>query len=469
MRIVFIHYHLKTGGVTTVIKQLLRAIQTDCESLVITGEPPDGPFPGDIVHVPGIAYDGTYDTDEPPETTAESILKVIRSKWKNGCDVIHVHNPLLKKNRHFLKVLESLQQAGLTLFLQQHDFAEDGRPTAYFREPYIANCHYGVINSRDYRVLLKAGLKPNCLHLLTNQIDDIPFKDTPKPPEDLVVYPVRAIRRKNIGEAILLSLFFMNPTRLCITLPPNSPVDIKAYEGWKRFSKDFQLPVSFDVGLKHDFSELISASRFLISTSISEGFGFSFLEPWTAKKLLWGRDLPDVTADFKKMGIGLDHLYPRLRVPLSIEHKERFSAQWKTCVADNCRLFGLPVDLSVLDKTFDHMTADNCVDFGLLNESFQEKIIEKTLSSKNDRAMIQTMNPFLSYPGRVHNAEVLVEKNREVITCHFNQSVYRKNLMNVYTSVCGQPVSHQIDKTKLINSFLNLDNFSLLKWGNDEI
>jgi hypothetical protein len=469
MRIVFIHYHLKTGGVTTVIKQQLRAIQADCEALIITGEPPVGHFPGNFIHIPGIAYAGTTNMDEPPEHTAESILKAIRAKWKNGCDIIHVHNPLLKKNGHFLKILKSLQQSGLTLFLQQHDFAEDGRPTAYFREPYIADCHYGVINSRDYRILLKAGLKANGLHLLANEVNDIPFRKIPRPTENLVVYPVRAIRRKNVGEAILLSLFFKNTARLGITLPPNSPVDIRTYDRWKRFSKEFHLPVSFDVGVKHDFSELISASHFLISTSISEGFGFSFLEPWTAKKLLWGRDLPDVTADFKKIGIGLNQLYQQLRVPLSIEHKERFSIQWKTCVADNCRLFGLPVDRSVLDKAFDHMTADNCVDFGLLNESFQKQIIEKTLSSKNNKAMILAINPFLACPGRVHNAEALVEKNREAIQRHFSRSIYRKNLMNVYHTVCRQPVAHQIDKTILLNSFFNLDNFSLLKWGNDVI
>jgi hypothetical protein len=465
MKIVFIHYHLKTGGVTTVLNQQLKAIQEDCESLLIAGEPPDGTLPADFVHIPGIAYNGNSDINETAEGVAGSILKAIRAKWEAGCDLVHVHNPLLKKNRHFLKILKALQQNGLNLFLQLHDFAEDGRPMSYFREPYITNCHYGVINSRDYSILLKAGLKPEGLHKLPNAVKDIPFRKTSAAPENLVIYPIRAIRRKNLGEAILISIYFKNADRLCITLPPNSPVDIEAHEGWKRFSADQHLSISFDAGLKHDFSELISASHFLMSTSISEGFGFSFLEPWTAKKLLWGRDLPDVTTDFKKIGIRLDHLYPQLRVPVSDNQKERFSARWKSCVSDNCRLFDFPIDPTAVDAAFNGMTAGNCVDFGLLDESFQKEIIVKILSSNKYKDVILEMNPFLSHPGRVPDVGTLAEKNREVIKNRFSNSAYKDNLLNVYETVCRQPVAHHINKNVLLKSFFNLNNFSLLKWG----
>jgi hypothetical protein len=465
MKIVFVHYHLKKGGVTTVLKQQLKATQEGCESLVITGEPPDDPLPAEFVHIPGIAYDGNSKINQTAESVAGYILKAIRAKWKTGCDLLHVHNPLLKKNRNFLKILESLQQNGLNLFLQLHDFAEDGRPMSYFREPYIANCHYGVINSRDYQILLKAGLKPEGLHKLPNAVNDIPLRKTPATPENLVIYPIRAIRRKNLGEAILISNYFKKTDRLCITLPPNSPVDIKAYEGWKRFSIDHHLSISFDVGLKHDFSELISASHFLMSTSISEGFGFSFLEPWTAKKLLWGRNLPDVTTDFKKIGINLDHLYPQLRVPISNDQKEKFSVRWKACVSDNCRLFDLPIDATAVEAAFSGMTAGNCVDFGLLDESFQKEIIAKILSDEKYKAQILEMNPFLSHPGRVPDAETVAEKNKAVIKNHFSISAYKENLLNVYETVCRQPVAHHIEKDVLLKSFFNLNNFSLLKWG----
>jgi hypothetical protein len=465
MKIAFIHYHLRTGGVTTVLKQQLEAIQGDCESLVITGEAPEGPFPVDFVHIPGIAYSQSADMDAPPETVAESILKAVRSKWKSGCDLLHVHNPLLKKNERFLAILKSLQQSGITLFLQLHDFAEDGRPAFYFKEPYIADCHYGVINSRDYHIRRQAGLKPEGLHRLPNAVSNIPLLKTPQPAENLVTYPIRAIRRKNIGEAMLITTFFTPPTRLCITLPPNSLADMRIYAGWKRFSADHSLPVWFDAGLKHDFSELISSSHFLISTSISEGFGFSFLEPWTAKKLFWGRDLPDVTTDFKKAGVGLSHLYPQLRIPLSDAQKKRLSLQWKACVAGNCRRFGLPVDATAVEKAFAGMTTGNQVDFGLLNEAFQKESILKILSHKKYKAAVLELNPFLSCPGRVPGAEALIEKNRVTLRKQFGKSAYKKNLLHTYENILRQPVTHHIDKDVLLKSFFNLAAFSLLKWG----
>ncbi|MCK4467277.1 MAG: hypothetical protein KAU60_02880, partial [Desulfobacterales bacterium] len=161
MKIVLAHYHLKTGGVTTVLRQQIEAIKNDCEILVLTGELPDSPFPADIKHIPGLAYSGRSSKKVfTPKKVAESIIKAIHSKWKQGCDILHVHNPLLAKNKNFLKILQELRKRKIRLFLQIHDFAEDGRPLSYFDEDeYVPDCHYGVIKSRDYNILLKAGLK----------------------------------------------------------------------------------------------------------------------------------------------------------------------------------------------------------------------------------------------------------------------------------------------------------------------
>ena len=57
MRIAFVHYHLKTGGVTTVIKRQIDAIQNTCDVLTITGETPSGSFPGPAASIAGLGYD----------------------------------------------------------------------------------------------------------------------------------------------------------------------------------------------------------------------------------------------------------------------------------------------------------------------------------------------------------------------------------------------------------------------------
>ena len=133
MKIALVHYHLKPGGVTTVIRQQIEAIQNHCELIVLAGEKPEQ-FQIPVIHIPGIAYERNNTTDPSPEKTAEDIIRAIHNVWPEGCDIIHIHNPILAKNRNFLKVLKILQRKEFRLLLQIHDFAEDGRPFSYYSE-----------------------------------------------------------------------------------------------------------------------------------------------------------------------------------------------------------------------------------------------------------------------------------------------------------------------------------------------
>lgn len=466
MKIVFIHYHLKTGGVTTVLRQQIESMLHTSDLLMLTGAPPDASFPWETVHIPGLGYDTSDPNRFEPEKVAAAILQAIRLKWEGGCDLIHVHNPTLAKNKFFLKILKTLQKEKIRLFLQIHDFAEDGRPLAYFSEDeYVSDCHYGVINSRDYNILLKAGLKKEGLHKIFNIIKPLNFKATGAISKNYVLYPVRAIRRKNIGEAFLLSLFFTHRETLVITLPPNSPVDIKSYERWKAFVEEKHLDIIFDAGLTHEFSDLVLAANFLITTSITEGFGFSFLEPWTAEKLLWGRRLPQICQDFEKNGIRLDHLYSRLNVPVEWIGKENLFETWKSWVQKTGALFDLAIDETTIKNAFEKTTDKDIIDFGLLDESFQKTIISKILSDSGNRDALIHLNPYLSNPGDVPNKDPLIQNNLNAVARHYNQIKYRKNLLDIYTRVIRDNVHQKIDKKILLSEFFNLDNFSLLKWS----
>jgi len=466
MRIAFIHYHLKTGGVTTVLKQQIEAVKATCDPFVLTGAPPETPLPCDTVQIPGLGYDQPDQKSMHPEDVAASITKAIHAKWKSGCDILHVHNPTLAKNRTFTKILKALQQRDLKLFLQIHDFAEDGRPLAYFHDDeYVADCHYGVINSRDYDILLKAGLKKEGLHKIFNTIKPFTFNSTEVTVKEQVLYPIRAIRRKNIGEAILLSLFFNNNETLMITLPPNSPVDIKSYAGWKAFVGEKNLNVVFDAGLAHAFPDLVLSSKFLITTSITEGFGLSFLEPWTGQKILWGRKLPDICHDFETRGIQLDHLYTRFYVPVAWLDAGKLFDMWRSCVRGAGDTFNFNVEEKSLAGAFEKLIAQNTIDFGLLNEAFQKQIISWVISDPQKRDMLIDLNPFLLSPGKVSNPEALIQNNQQAILNNYNQAIYTETLMNIYQRTLAVNVSHRIDKTVLFSEFLDLENFSLLKWG----
>jgi hypothetical protein len=463
MKIAFMHYHLKTGGVTTVLRKQLDAVARQCETLVFTGLLPEVPFPADIVHIPELGYSSEYKGSFDPQNVAQAILKAIHSRFNGPCDVLHVHNPTLAKNRLFLRILKSLQNKDVRLFLQIHDFAEDGRPLAYFAEEYPANCHYGVINSRDYKILIKAGLNKNGLHRLENPVD--PYDGQQLDQTSTVLYPIRAIRRKNIGEAVLLSLFFKHGQTLAVTLPPNSPADMQSYESWKAFVKDQKLNVVFDRGQSHDFKTMVLSAASLVTTSITEGFGFSFLEPWVFGKLLWGRKLPEICRDFEMNGIQLKHLYAGLFVPLEWIDFRRFKKKWTTCVLNASALFNFNIDQARIRNAFDAITKDGTVDFGLLDESSQKKVILQLVSSINNREELIRRNAFLLDPGTITDQNALISENQAVIRQHYNPTLYRQRLGEIYHRVGSTAVEHRIDKTVLISEFFNLEKFSLLKWS----
>ncbi len=466
MKIAYLHYHLKTGGVTTVLKQQIAALARQTEPLVITGQPPTTPLEAATVHIPEVGYSNGFPASIKPIRAARKIIKAIRSKFNGPCDLLHVHNPILAKNRHFLAILKLLQQEGLNLLLQIHDFAEDGRPHAYFSDAYPADCHYGVINRRDYQILLKSGLKQDGLHLMENTVT-IPAIAPPKPgiEDSMALYPIRAIRRKNIGEAILLSLFFEPEQAVVITLPPNSPADMKSYRAWKNFVRDQNLNVAFDQGLGHDFESLVLSAGLLISTSITEGFGFSFLEPWLFGKLLWGRKLADICRDFESSGVRLEHLYAGLYVPIDWIGLQQYRNRWQECVLKAAELFNLSIDDARLRNAFDYITSDARIDFGLLDESSQKRVILRATSRGKEWARLIQINPFLAAPGTVSAKNDLIKNNKQAILKNYSPGIYRKKLLDVYRRVSTTPVKQKIDKTVLVSSFLNLQKFSLLKWS----
>ncbi len=466
MKVAFIHYHLKTGGVTTVLRQQVEALKGTCDVLVLTGDPVKTTLPVDTVHIEGLGYfDGSPQNATEPDAVATAVAKALNSKWQGGCDVLHVHNPTLAKNKNFLVILKMLQQRGIRLFLQIHDFAEDGRPLSYFSEEYVADCHYGVINSRDYGILMKSGLKKEGLHKIFNTVKPLSSNNESIGADARILYPIRAIRRKNVGEAILLSLFFKNDETLCITLPPNSPVDIKSYNGWKRFVKEKKLNVMFDAGLHYDFKTLVQSARFLITTSITEGFGFSFLEPWTANKMLWGRKLPDICDDFEEKGIQLDHLYSRLYVPVEWIGKDRLFSKWRLCLLKNGALFNWTIDEKAISESFNGITQNGVIDVGLLDEAFQKVIISQVLSGPTSRDRLIRLNHFLLHPGEVANSTTLITNNRNKVLSNYTTARYRQNIMDIYGRIVQYDVRHRIDKHVLLSHFFNPNAFSLLKWG----
>lgn len=447
------------------IRQQVEAVAHECEVLVVTGESSPSFSEMDTRVVPALGYDKPGVTDRNPERTADLILQAIRERWPHGCDVIHVHNPTLAKNRLFLKILQCLQARGQKLFLQIHDFAEDGRPHVYTREPYPSDCHYGVINFRDYFILRRAGLKKEGVHHIGNTINALDRTKPPSTPHAThVLYPVRCIRRKNIGEAILVALFLPESLPLLLTLPPTHDQDVKSYHGWQAFTRTHKLNVRFDAGLARSFSRLVQGAAFILTTSINEGFGFSFLEPWTAGKLVWGRRLPMICKDFTDQGVLLDHLYDHVHVPVAWVGESRVREAMETAWLHALKVFQGNEAPLVSKNMIDAVVSDGMVDFGMLHERFQKQVICRLISDPQARRTMIELNPFLNAPGDVAFRDRLIDDNHRTVRRLYTRARYGARLMEIYTRVSTTPVVHHLDKDEVLDHFLTPDNLSLLKW-----
>jgi hypothetical protein len=464
MRVAILHYHLRTGGVTTVIRHQTEALRHRHRVVVLTGERPPSPWTVPTAVVPGIGYDGQPGDPTPPREAAEAILRALDRHLGGACDLLHVHNPTLAKNQGFLRILQRLQASGQRLFLQIHDLAEDGRPGAYFaKDPYPADCHFGVINRRDYGYLIEAGLRPPGLHLLPNAVEPLCLAGAL--PRRGMLYPVRAIRRKNIGEAILASLFWPEGLSLDVSLPPHSPVDVAPYRQWKDTVGRLRLPVNFETGRDRPFDQVVADARAVITTSVAEGFGFAFLEPWTAERMLWGRSLPYICDDLTAAGMHLDHLYDAVRTPVEWVGRERLREQLGAAWERSVSAFQRKPAPGEKEAFLAPLAGWPHVDFGLLNEALQQAIIERVRHRARDRQQLARLNPRLAQAVDLPYSDRTIAINRRVVETRYGLAAYAQLLEAVYGRVLEVPIVQRIDKQRLLEACLRLDRFSLLKWG----
>ena len=56
MKIALLHYHLKAGGVSAVVRQQERVLRSACRVCVIAGEPGEAPLPARTRILPELAY-----------------------------------------------------------------------------------------------------------------------------------------------------------------------------------------------------------------------------------------------------------------------------------------------------------------------------------------------------------------------------------------------------------------------------
>ncbi len=459
------------------LREQLLALSPDDSCIVLTGEPPeDHDAPGLAAAarvVPHIAYDAPGSPPGDARAAARAVREAMVAEWGTTADVLHVHNALLARCAILPEALALLREQGIAVLIQVHDLAEDGRPHAWRPDTrYPEDCHYAVINSRDRRALLAAGLSPEGLHLLPNPV--LPVETGAAgtvAPETArladgrlrLLYPVRGIRRKNLGEALLLSLLVEG--ELLVTLPPRDPGDLERWNQWRSFVEKEGLPARFGAGEHTGLTRLMQRADCAVSTSLNEGFGFAFLEPWTAGLRVAGRRIAHAAEDLEAAGIRLPHLYAAFPVPCSGFDSAGFAERWSSALAAAWRAYGRTLSRDSARSAFSRLTDGGAVDFGALDEAAQRQVISHAAADGGLRKGIREGNPVIAaLRGRLTQPEPdLVEANRQIILSRYAPRSCVQRLREVYRAAIENPVRQRIDRQVLLDQFLSPERFRLLE------
>ncbi len=419
IRVAVVHYHLRRGGVSRVIANHHAFLGADGRAAmaVFCGEEP-ADTPGGLKWM--VLEELAYGGDTPD---ADALLEKIRSGTRKLLggepDLIHVHNHSLGKNLSVPKLVGAAARKRVPLMLHIHDLAEDGRPANYavlmdglggeaqaapLMYPQAPWIHYGVLTQRDRRLLTEAGASARRVHVLPNPVA-VPAGAAGRGgaggrlPEDLraalvLLYPVRGIRRKNLGEFLLhaAALAGGGDVLMLQTLPPQTEEALVHFRRWRRLAAELELPCRLEVGTRDDVTlELLySAADACITTSITEGFGLAFLEPHLFDTPIVGRNLPLVTADFVEEGMSLSHLYDELTVPADWIDTGELERRVDLASSRAFEAYRRARPRDFVERTVDSMIRGDGIEFGRLDEDLQESIVRRVAS---DPALAAHLKP----------------------------------------------------------------------------
>ena len=313
--------------------------------------------------------------------------------------------------------------------------------------------------------------------------------------------PIKVIRRKNVAESVLLLLLLnrhCDEYQLLVTLRANSPADMAYCLALEDFVKAAGLAVV--IGFGHEllrpgsqrhivsgrveaFSlvDLLDISTAAITTSVQEGFGYVFHEPWLAGRPVIGRNIPRVTRDFTANQMNLEHLYDHLLIPkvwLMDRWDELCSAYWDKA-ASMRQTAGLPTISQaevrrLLDREKTFRTTGNpapMLDWADLAIDMQFDLL-KTFVDEPDRldeislATCDLLPIQCWHPGEYAG---IIEENCGVVAASYNLAATAGQLQQLRARAeesLGLPVAAQdspcIDNSKIFADCLDIAKLRLL-------
>lgn len=436
--LIIFHYHFLPGGVTDVVVSAVRSylqFENSFESITLVSGREDNlentknrilsysPNTKSKIVKTEVVKALDYIEKVSPAVKSDDILELLLQKFGHSENIWWIHNYHLGKNPNLTEALLKISYDKVQkMVFHIHDFPECSRyplltrlketvqGDLYSNSP---NVRYTVINKRDYNNLLDAGLDKSKVFLLENPIDissSLP-SSSPETGDKLqayfakqfpnwkkgmgyMLYPVRAIRRKNVGEASLLAL--MTGKNLIVSLPGVSSTEKRYSDNCLSFFAEGHVPGLFGIGKESEkagvsFHQLIASANLILSTSVQEGFGYLFLNSMNWGKPLFAKDL-DILESFKPSFTEYDaHFYEKIQIPKDLVSVEKLTSLYKEKIS---RLEQLIKGFNSihLREELDQLLSGNLLDFSYLSLSMQKDVIKHVAKDSSLKSEIVIKN-----------------------------------------------------------------------------
>lgn len=485
--IVILHAHFQRGGVTQVVENHVAALAASSNVdriLLVSGERRGGLSAATLERsqaliVPGIDYDpdglpGGSAPQRAAELSERLSGELAAANVDRSSSVLHWHNHSLGKNTATPQVVRRLAQSGWRFLLQIHDFAEDYRPENYqrliaaaaattteqldeFLYPLAPQIHYAALTGGDAAVLAGLGVATECLHRTPNSVtlavDELADREYVLTklrrvfslPEAArwCLYPVRGIRRKNVAEFLLVCRWLADDCFGGLTLRPTTPLESRSYDRWRRLAAEVSPQAVFDAGEHQEigFTDNLAAADLIVSTSVAEGFGMAFLEPWLASRGVVARRLPGVTDDFTASGVELSALYDRIPIPGDADWLSRcrhhiedsLRAAWKS----------IPTSFHPPTRPLDEDSAET-IDFARLTPGDQIAVLQRAANDRGFESVVRELSsPLIESLHNPPDAE-LVDRNANVIRREYSVAAQGRKLSDIYQRLLSVTIDPNI-------------------------
>ena len=393
--LLILHYHLRPGGVRRVIEMYLPALAASGAFDTITlasGDSPDKTWADQVkTSVKGVRF--TIRTEPVLSYLTANAADSARIRQEIGAflarsagqeTLVWAHNLGLARNILLADELARFSaEKDVPMLSQHHDFWFDNR---WARWPGLRANGFGSLE-KVAKAIFASGSR--VVHAAINSADErlldkhmpartvwLPNPTGPRarPSRGEIrsagewlrrelghrgpawIFPTRFLRRKNIGEAVLLTRWLRPEATLVTTAGVSSPEESGYARRLEEAAKRGGWPVRFRIlagrdGRSPSVPALMCASENVLLTSIQEGFGLPFLETAALGLPLLARRLKNVEPDLVRLGFRFPGLYDEALIPQEMfDHAAERKRQevvyrgWKQSLPQACRhLAGTPL------------------------------------------------------------------------------------------------------------------------------